>query len=113
MSWDDLTDGIMECAEDVFGSLVTYEPKAGGTFEDMTMIFDDEHEIIDLDGDEAGVSSVQPMLGVRMQSFRAIVGADPLQEDELVVQKTGQRYQVVDVMQDGQAAWTLVLHKKG
>jgi len=104
MSWDDLTDGVMEVCRDTFSTPIVYTPVGQASFETLG-IFDAEYkDVVMLDG--AMMQSTQPRLAMHrkdLNGFRARAG------DRVVVK--GVEYRVMTFQPDGQAGCAMMLEK--
>jgi hypothetical protein len=85
----------------VFGESVTYTP-TGGQAVTLTGIFDAAYQVVEFQ-EGAPVSTVMPVLGVRLSDFAAA----PLQGDAVVIR--GASYAVKDVEPDGKGGAKLKL----
>jgi len=100
-------------ASTVFGEDVqpTYRPAAGGAF-DVDGVFDRAYKGLVVDaGGEPAISTVAPVLGVRLAQFPA----PPAQDDTVLIRKAidGQDavFMVVDVQPDGHGWARLILSR--
>jgi hypothetical protein len=101
----DFSTLVLGPAMAAFGEPVTYDPVEGDAFA-LTAVVDLAHaEVSFTDG--APVSTVKPMLGVRLADFPA--GIAPQQDDQATVR--GTLYDVVDVEPDGQGGAMLVMQE--
>lgn len=106
MGWRDLTRGVMEACKRAFGEEATYTPvdPDDDPFT-VTGIFDEAYQTVEL-GAGAEVSSVHPMLGVKIDDM----AVTPARGDEVEVR--GVDYVVIDCQTDGHAGYRLILQKK-
>jgi len=101
VDWDALVHGPVAAT---FGEPVLYAPAAGGTFS-ISGIFDEAYtEVQVLDG--VPVSSVKPVMGVRLAQFPA----PPEPDDTLTIERTGTTYVVANVNPDGHGWAKLMLN---
>jgi len=89
----------------VFGELVHYAPAAGQPFDIADAVFDEAYrEVVVEDG--IPVSSVTPVLGVRLAAFLT----PPAQDDALTIDRTGTTYVVREVRPDSHGEAKLMLN---
>lgn len=103
--WSAMRERAHKIAQDTFGVAVTYEPQGGPSFPTHG-VFLDEHTEHDETG-RAGLSTVAPTLDVQLSEMDAV----PQIDDELVIDKTSQRYKVIDDQPDGQGGVRLHLQE--
>lgn len=94
---------LLAPAQAVFGEAVTYTP-AGGSALGLTGIFLAAFQEISFDRDGAQLTTVNPVLDVRLSVFGDVT---PAQDDQVVVR--GNTYNVSDVRPDGIGGARLVL----
>lgn len=92
----------------VFGEPVTYVPAAGQPIT-VSGVFDEAYTEVIVGGDGIPVTSVMPVLGVRIAQFPQL----PRQGDTLTVQRTGERFTVREVRDDGHGCAKLMLNFLG
>jgi len=93
VDWDALVHGSVERA---FGEPVLYAPAAGAPFT-ISGVFDEAYGQVEI-VEGAPVSSVVPVLGVRLSAFGA---TPPDTGDRLTISRTGTVYAVSNVKPDG------------
>ena len=103
--WPNITESILGISMTVFGTPFTFTPN-GGQPENLTGVFDDEHEEVDLDvtGD-AALSTHSPRIGVRISDF----SIPPGRGDR--IERSNISYEIFDVQRDGQGGTVLILHE--
>lgn len=101
IDWD---SKVLAPLENVFGELVQFTPAAGAGFQ-VTGVFDEAYKEIDLAGG-MGVTSVMPVLGVRLSQFPS----PPLQGDQLTILRTAATYVVKEVRPDSHGSILLKLN---
>lgn len=102
-NWRDRSSRIWDSLKSHFGETITYTPAVGDPVEIQAMI---DKAFISLDpASGAAQVSTKPMIGVK----KADLEADPKADD--TVEMRGATYRVVEVQDDGQAGWDLILHK--
>ncbi|WP_250865663.1 hypothetical protein [Caballeronia sp. INSB1] len=108
MDWDDIVDGkILGPLMAQFGTAITYMPAEGGSFQ-ITGAYDKAFFGVDpVTG--STVVTQQPTVGIRVSQFP--VG--PQQYDTLMINKTGEQWQVREVHLDGHGGGRLMLNVPG
>ncbi len=110
--WSDALDDLQEACRDTFGVPVRYIPSVekrpglGGAAIEITGIFDDNRETVNLMGG-GGMEAVVPRPVVEIRI--ADLGIDPMEGDEVVVNEI--TYRILDVQTDGHGAAVLVLNR--
>lgn len=106
IDWDHLVIGPLH---GVFAEPVTYMPLAGGSFQ-ISGVFDDAYlkEVMFEDA-STGVTEVSAVLGVQVSQFQF----PPIQNDQLIVIRTGVRYLVRQPRFDSRGAAKLLLSRVG
>lgn len=99
----DRVSRVLNLGKKNFGEVVTFYPKAGGSFE-ITGIFDNEYQAVDPDTEQV-ISATQPTLGVNLFDF----STDPAVDDQVQIRNV--RYKIIDPRPDGQGGATLILHR--
>jgi hypothetical protein len=109
MAWPDLADCALSPAVVVFDhGDATYTPPGGATAFAVRMIYNGEHVAVDLDTGVA-VDTHVPAVGVRLQDFLDIVGAQPEQGAEVTIGSLV--YLVRSVQPDGEGGALLELEQ--
>jgi hypothetical protein len=105
VDWDALVIGP---TVGIFGEPVTYMPAAGGAPLNITGVFDDAYlkEVMFEDA-TTGVTTVSAVLGVQLSQFQST----PVQNDSLLVPRTGATYLVREVRVDSHGGAKLLLTK--
>lgn len=103
MSWTDLTAGVFDAAQSAFGDSVTYTPTVGSSFSAIG-IFNDVYEIIQ--DNNTGLVTANPTLGLAYDYFPV---TKPVRGDSVEIRSI--TYKVQEVQRDGEAGYTLQLHK--
>jgi len=102
-----MTDGVLDVCLDTFGTdmdgMFTYMPKKGTSYK-VRGIFDNEYQEAD-PNIEAGVTSVIPVLGVKLAELKEY----PIKDDKALVK--GVLYRIIDVRKDTNGGAKLYLHK--
>lgn len=102
IDWDDLAHAAVA---EAFAEEVLYQPSSGAPFH-ISGVFDEAYaEVAESEGQP--VSSVFPVLGVRLADFGA---AQPDTGDRLTIVRTGATYVVNNVNPDGHGWATLPLN---
>ncbi|BDD90870.1 hypothetical protein PanNE5_03100 [Pandoraea sp. NE5] len=110
MDWDDVVDAkILGPVQKVFGTAITYQPAVGTPFQ-ITGIYDKAFFGVDPTSGEPVVTN-QPTIGVQLSQFFG--QAPPLQGDQLLINKTGEQWEVREVHPDGHGAARLMLNVLG
>lgn len=95
---------VLEAGLRVFGEDVTYTAPGAPSGETVRGVFDEAHEEVSIDAG-VQVSSVSPMIGVKLDTFTTA----PVQGGRFLIQ--GTTYAVVDVRPDGQGGAEIPLHE--
>jgi hypothetical protein len=114
MSWAELTGGVLREAMAAFGTPFSFSPRGPGrpagpfTFQPdgvttLTGVFDEAHHLMETSANSAPVSTIAPVLGVRL----ADLPVPPLQGDVIVV--AGISYKIAVPQPDGQGGSKLIL----
>ncbi len=98
--WATLADRVLKATNRVFGENVTHVQG----MQTLREIFDEAHEIVSI-ADGVPVSSVAPVLGVRLADFNQ----KPDFGDTFTIR--GKGYRVVDIKPDGHGGAELILEK--
>ena len=101
IDWD---KALLKPLMSVFGESITYSPAIGSAFP-ISGIFDEAYHDVDLAGG-MGVTSAQPVVGVRLSEFLT----QPQQDDVLTVIRTGETFKVKEVRIDGHGSAKLMLN---
>ncbi|WP_317201480.1 hypothetical protein [Janthinobacterium sp.] len=101
INWDKVVQGPLM---GVFGEAVRFMP-FGGTPFNTSGVFDEAYRDVELAGG-MGVTTEQPMLGVRLSTFPA----SPAQDDLLTILRTGETFKVKEVRPDGHGWAKLMLN---
>ncbi len=104
MAWSDATSAVLLQVLGTFGQTVVYTP-ASGTPVTITGVFDKEATAIDLGGGMPAVSSVSPVLLIKLSDLVA----KPAKGDRVTV--AGTNYRMIDSEEDGQGGSKLRLQK--
>ncbi|WP_154914254.1 hypothetical protein, partial [Pseudomonas fluorescens] len=102
IDWDALVLGPLET---IFGEgqrpegQVTFYP-AGRQAYPIDGVFDAAYRDVDLADPLTGVTSTQPVLGVRLALFKALLKEPPAQDDQVYIPSVAKRYLVLDVRPD-------------
>lgn len=88
----------------VFGEAATYAPSVGAPFT-VWGVYDEAYRDVDLSGG-MGVTSAQPVLGVRLSQFLVA----PQQDDVLTILRTNETFRVKEVRSDGHGGAKLMLN---
>lgn len=111
MDWDDIVDGkILGPLMGQFGTAMTYMPVVGGSFQ-ITGVFDKAFFGVDA-GTGASVITNEPTVGIQLSQF-VLAGVAPQQYDTLIINKTGEQWQVSEVRLDGHGGGRLMLNVPG
>ena len=110
--WADALSDLQETCRDTFGVPVRYIPSVekrpglGGAAIEITGIFDDSRETVNLMGG-GGMEAVipRPVVEIRI----ADLGIDPMEGDEVTVNEI--TYRILDVQADSHGAAVLVLNR--
>ena len=94
---------------DVFGESVTYTPDSGTPLP-LTGVFDEAYQDITLLGDGTGMTTVSPVLGVRLADFPS--GVIPRKADTVAIPSVNTIYTIKDVRPDGHGWAKLMLNIK-
>jgi hypothetical protein len=103
-NWATFADSILKQTTATFGQDVTYTPAVGSPVT-IQGIFDHAYQDVQLQHGP-GVSSVRPVLGIRL----ADLAARPAKGDTATIGAT--IYRVIDIEEDGQGGATLRLQKQ-
>ncbi|SAK88466.1 hypothetical protein AWB77_04786 [Caballeronia fortuita] len=108
MDWDDIVDGkILGPLMAQFGTAITYMPVDGGSFQ-ITGAYDKAFFGVDpVTG--STVVTQQPTVGIQVSQFPI----EPQQYDTLMINKTGEQWQVREVHLDGHGGGRLMLNVPG
>jgi hypothetical protein len=108
MDWDDIVDGkILGPLMAQFGTAITYMPGDGGSFQ-ITGAYDKAFFGVDpVTG--STVVTQQPTVGIQLSQFPI----EPRQYDTLMINKTGEQWQVREVHLDGHGGGRLMLNVPG
>ncbi|TCK43987.1 hypothetical protein B0G84_2335 [Paraburkholderia sp. BL8N3] len=108
MDWDDIVDAkILGPLMGQFGTAITYMPSVGGSFE-ITGAYDKAFFGVDpVTG--STVVTQQPTVGIQISQFPI----EPQQGDLLVINKTGEQWQVREVHLDSHGGGRLMLNVPG
>jgi hypothetical protein len=108
MDWDDIVDGkILGPLMAQFGTAITYMPVDGGSFQ-ITGAYDKAFFGVDpVTG--STVVTQQPTVGIQVSQFPV----EPQQYDTLMINKTGEQWQVREVHLDGHGGGRLMLNVIG
>jgi len=108
MDWDDIVDGkILGPLMAQFGTAITYMPADGGSFQ-ITGAYDKAFFGVDpVTG--STVVTQQPTVGIQISQFPI----EPQQYDTLMINKTGEQWQVREVHLDGHGGGRLMLNVPG
>jgi hypothetical protein len=108
MDWDDIVDGkILGPLMEQFGTAITYMPADGGSFQ-ITGAYDKAFFGVDpVTG--STVVTQQPTVGIQVSQFPI----EPQQYDTLMINKTGEQWQVREVHLDGHGGGRLMLNVPG
>jgi hypothetical protein len=110
MDWDDAVDGkILGPLVKTFGTLITYLPADGASFQ-IQGIYDKAFFGLDPATGSVVVTN-QPTVGIQMSQFDG--REEPLQGDQLVIVKTGEQWEVREVHLDGHGGGRLMLNVPG
>ncbi|MDR5757019.1 hypothetical protein [Caballeronia sp. LZ035] len=111
MDWDDIVDAkILGPLMAKFGTAITYMPGVGGSFQ-IIGAYDKAFFGVDpVTG--STVVTYQPTVGIQESQFR-MAGIEPQQYDMLVINKTGEQWQVCEVHLDGHGGGRLMLNVPG
>ena len=91
-----------------FGEPAIYTPVSGETPYPVSGVFDEAFlELVVVDGTQ--VQTVQPTLGLQLSQLRA----DPVQDDQLTIVRTGESYVVREPRPDGHGWCRLMLNYIG
>ncbi|HZR87890.1 MAG TPA: hypothetical protein VFB02_13860 [Bradyrhizobium sp.] len=82
----------------------TYYPVVGAPF-DLNGVFDEAYRAIDLNDTTSDISTVDPVLGVRLADFPT--GVAPAADDKVKIPRMGATYLVRNVRVDGRG-WALL-----
>ncbi|MDR5784068.1 hypothetical protein QCE63_32120 [Caballeronia sp. LZ065] len=111
MDWDDIVDGkILGPLVEKFGTAITYMPAVGGSFQ-ISGIYDKAFFGVDAVTGSTVVTN-QPTIGIQVSQF-AVAGIVPQQKDTLMINKTGEQWQVREVHLDGHGGGRLMLNVPG
>jgi hypothetical protein len=86
---------------------VRYMPAAGGAFDLADAVFDDAYAGLVMQEGGPEVTTLQPVLGVRL----ALFPSPPLQDDQLYIPRVATTFLVRDVQPDGHGHAKLMLMK--
>ncbi|VVE29754.1 hypothetical protein PEP31012_03606 [Pandoraea eparura] len=110
MDWDDVVDAkILGPLQKEFGTEITYQAAVGASFP-ITGIYDKAFFGVDPTSGESVVTN-QPTIGVQLSQFSGQML--PLQGDQLLINKTGEQWEVREVHPDGHGAARLMLNVPG
>lgn len=108
MDWDDIVDGkILGPLTKQFGTAITFMPAVGGSFQ-IVGIYDKAFFGVDVTTG-ATVVTQQPTVGIQLSQFPV----EPQQYDTLMINKTGEQWQVREVHLDGHGGGRLMLNVPG
>ncbi len=111
--WTDAISNLQEVCRDTFGIPVSYipcvkkRPSLGGAAIEVTGIFDDKRETVNVTPGRSGIHAVTPKSVVEIRLVD--LGIDPMVKDEVVVD--GVTYKIVDIHLDGHGTAILSLHQ--
>lgn len=114
VDWDALVLGPLER---IFGEggqddqppqPIMFQPASGGAPYPIDGVFDAAWRDLEL-VDPLGVTTTQPVLGVRMSTWTALGKAGPQQDDQLTIPRTGLTYIVREVRPDSHGGAKLIL----
>jgi hypothetical protein len=106
--WFATMDAANGACQESFGEPVIYMPASGAPF-NITGIFDEAFlELIVVDGVQ--VATEQPTLGIQTSQFTAQFKAQPVQDDQLQIVRTGDVYVVREPRPDGHGGGRLMLN---
>ncbi|MGH8541756.1 MAG: head-tail joining protein [Stenotrophobium sp.] len=105
IDWDSIVLGPVHA---LFGEAITYMPAAGAAFVIPDAVFDESFRAVSM-ADGIGMTSQVPVVGVRAAAFPT----PPLQDDQLVIQRTGELMIVKEVQPDGHGWIALTLNYNG
>ncbi len=113
--WQNAVADLQEVCWDTFGVPVRYIPSVekrpglGGAAIEITGIFDDSRETVNVmaGGGGSGMEAVipRPVVEIRI----ADLGVDPMEGDEVIVD--GSTYRIIDIHLDGHGAAVLFLNR--
>lgn len=108
LDWFATMDQANGATQDAFGEPVIYMPVSGAPF-NITGIFDEAFlELLVVDGVQ--VATEQPTLGIQTSQFTAQLKAQPVQDDQLQIVRTGEIYVVREPRPDGHGGGRLMLN---
>ncbi|WP_154914233.1 hypothetical protein, partial [Pseudomonas fluorescens] len=102
VDWD---KAVLAQLEKVFGeggdagNQPMFYPATGSRFP-INGVFDAAYRDVDLADPLTGVTSSQPVLGVRLALFKALLKEPPAQDDQVYIPSVAKRYLVLDVRPD-------------
>ena len=106
VDWD---SNVLSPLMSVFGEPVTYTPASGSSFP-LGGVFDEAYQGIVLLGDDPAMTTVSPILGVRLDEFPS--GVLPRKGDTVAIPSVNTIYTIKDVRPDGHGHAKLMLNIK-
>lgn len=109
--WPGSTESILNAGMQAFGTSFLIFPidpdgKIATVGTNQNGVFDDETEEVDLDAaDEFKIITHAPKIGIKLTDFVI----EPKVEDQ--IERNGQRYEIMEINQDGQGGVDLILHE--
>jgi len=111
IDWDSLVLGPLETifgeGEQPAGKVMFYP--VGGTGYAIDGVFDAAYREVEMIDPMVGITSTQPVLGVRLSTFRVPPRVPPTQDDEVYIPSVAKRYLVIDVRPDSHGWAKLML----
>jgi len=109
MSFEDLTDSLLNVAQDTFGDRekILFVPLVGAPFE-LPGIFENQYESID-PVTLASIQTLAPRVGVKEITVFDVIARLPTNKDKITRQKTSKTYKIRTVEPDGRGDIQLTL----